>query len=138
MTCEPLDVVAVPFPFVDRPTVKRRPALVVSSAAFNEAHAQSILAMITSARNDWPSDVPIQEWRRAGLQVPCKIRLKLFTLDDTLIIPQARQAVKAGWQGREERACAFAGGSLNRHAQRTRRSFATSGSGAPPYSSRFG
>ena len=86
MTSEPLDVVAVPFPFADRPTTKRRPALVVSSAAFNEAHAQSILAMITSARSDWTSDVPIQDWRKAGLQVPCKIRLKLFTLDDTLII----------------------------------------------------
>ena len=35
MTCDPLDVVAVPFPFTERPAVKRRPALVVSSAAFN-------------------------------------------------------------------------------------------------------
>lgn len=39
MTCEPLDVVAVPFPLTDRPAAKRRPALVVSSAAFNHAHA---------------------------------------------------------------------------------------------------
>ena len=86
MTFEPLDVVAVPFPFTDRPTAKRRPALVVSSAAFNDAHAQSILAMITSARSDWASDVPLQEWRKAGLQVPCKVRLKLFTLDENLIL----------------------------------------------------
>ena len=35
MTCDPLDVVAVPFPFTERPAVKRRPALAVSSAAFN-------------------------------------------------------------------------------------------------------
>ena len=67
MTCEPLDVVAVPFPFTDRPATRRRPALVVSSAAFNEAQAQAILAMITSTRSDWPSDVSIQEWRKAGL-----------------------------------------------------------------------
>ena len=86
MICEPLDVVAVPFPFTDRPASKRRPALVVSSAAFNQAHAQSILAMITSAQSDWPSDVTIQEWRKAGLQVPCRIRLKLFTLDDARIL----------------------------------------------------
>ena len=86
MTCEPLDVVAVPFPFTDRPATRRRPALVVSSAAFNEAHAQAILAMITSTRSDWPSDVPIQAWRKAGLRVPCKVRLKLFTLDSTLIL----------------------------------------------------
>ena len=86
MTCEPLDVVAVPFPFTDRPAVKRRPALVVSSAAFNRTHAQSILAMITSARSAWPSDVAIRDWRRAGLRVPCRVRLKLFTLDDALVL----------------------------------------------------
>ena len=86
MTCEPLDVVAVPFPFTDRPAVKRRPALVVSSASFNHAHAQSILAMITSARSAWPSDIAIRDWRQAGLHVPCRVRLKLFTLDDALLV----------------------------------------------------
>ncbi len=86
MTCEPLDVVAVPFPFTDRPAVKRRPALVVSSAAFNHAHAQSILAMITSARSIWPSDTALRDWRQAGLHVPCRVRLKLFTLDDALLV----------------------------------------------------
>ena len=86
MTCEPLDVVAVPFPFTDRPAVKRRPALVVSSAPFNHAHAQSILAMITSARSTWPSDIAIRDWRQAGLHVPCQVRLKLFTLDIALMV----------------------------------------------------
>lgn len=86
MTFESLDVVVVPFPFTDRRTVKRRPALVVSSAGFNQAHEQSILAMITSASRDWPSDVAIQGWREAGLNVACKVRFKLFTLDDTLIV----------------------------------------------------
>ena len=86
MTFESLDVVVVPFPFTDRRAAKRRPALIVSSANFNRAHEQSILAMITSAGSDWPSDVAIQGWRDAGLNVPCKVRFKLFTLDDTLIV----------------------------------------------------
>ena len=86
MTFESLDVVVVPFPFTDRRAAKRRPALIVSSANFNRAHEQSILAMITSAGSDWPSDVEIQGWRDAGLNVPCKVRFKLFTLDDTLIV----------------------------------------------------
>ena len=47
MTFEPLDVVVVPFPFSDRAATRRRPALVVSSAGFNTAHRQTILAMIT-------------------------------------------------------------------------------------------
>ena len=86
MTFEPLDVVVVPFPFTDRRAAKRRPALIVSSADFNEAHAQSILAMITSAASDWPSDVALRGWQEAGLNVPCKLRFKLFTLDAALIV----------------------------------------------------
>lgn len=35
MTCEPFDVVVVPFPFTDRRAAKRRPALALSSAGFN-------------------------------------------------------------------------------------------------------
>lgn len=83
---EPLDVVVVPFPFTDRRTTKRRPAVVVSSRSFNRVHKQSILAMITSASSDWPSDVAVQDWREADLNVPCKVRFKLFTLDDALVV----------------------------------------------------
>lgn len=83
---ESLDVVVVPFPFTDRRAAKRRPALIVSSANFNRNHETSILAMITSAGSDWPSDVEIRDWREAGLNVPCKVRFKLFTLDDSLIV----------------------------------------------------
>ena len=86
MTFEPFDVVVVPFPFTDRQADRRRPALVVSSPEFNATHDQSVLAMITSAGGDWPSDVAIRDWREAGLSVPCKVRLKLFTLDDALIL----------------------------------------------------
>ena len=87
MTFEPFDVVVVPFPFTDREADRRRPALVVSSPDFNATHDQSILAMITSAGGgEWPSDVAIRDWREAGLSVPCKVRLKLFTLDDALIL----------------------------------------------------
>ena len=89
MTFEPFDVVVVPFPFTDREAERRRPALVVSSPDFNETHAQSILAMITSAGGEWTSDVALLDWSEAGLSVPCKVRLKLFTLDDALILRKA-------------------------------------------------
>ena len=89
MICEPFDVVVVPFPFTDREAERRRPALVVSSPAFNAAHDQSILAMITSAGEEWRSDVTLRDWREAGLGVPCKVRLKLFTLDDALVLRRA-------------------------------------------------
>ena len=86
MTFDPFDVVVVPFPFADLSEKKRRPALVVSSVSFNKAHTQTILAMITSTKNKWPSDVVIENWQEAGLNVPCKIRLKLFTLDNKSVI----------------------------------------------------
>ena len=50
------------------------------------AHRQSILAMITSSPGEWPADVVIQGWLEAGLAVPCKVRFKLFTLDDDRIV----------------------------------------------------
>ena len=87
MTFEPLDVVVVPFPFTDRQATKRRPALVLSTAAFNRNHGQSILAMITSSTVDpWPSDVAIEDWRDADLSVPCRVRFKLFTLEHSLVL----------------------------------------------------
>ena len=89
MPYKPFDVVVVPFPFTDRQAERRRPALVISSPDFNATHDQSVLAMITSAGGEWPSDVAIQGWREAGLSVPCKVRLKLFTLDDALILRKA-------------------------------------------------
>ncbi len=62
MTYKAFDVVVVPFPFTDRAAIKRRPALVVSGAPFNDSHAQVVLAMITSAVHaGWPSDMPIQD-----------------------------------------------------------------------------
>jgi mRNA interferase MazF len=86
VTYEALDIVVVPFPFTDQPTLKRRPALIISSTNFNDTHQQSVLAMITTSRLVWPSDVVIEEWRNAGLIAPCKVRFKLFTLDHALIL----------------------------------------------------
>ena len=50
-TFEKFSVVVVPFPFTDKSSSKRRPALVLSSTAFNNSVNHSVLAMITSAKN---------------------------------------------------------------------------------------
>lgn len=91
VTFEAFDVVVVPFPFTDRTTTKRRPALVLSDAkVFNSQLGQSVLAMITSARNsDWPLDVEIANLDSAGLSSASVVRMKLFTLDDQLVIRKA-------------------------------------------------
>ena len=80
-------VVVVPFPFTDRNTKQRRPAVVVSRPKeFGVLCGHSVLAMVTSAAHRaWPLDVPIADLGKAGLPAPSLVRMKLFTLDDRLI-----------------------------------------------------
>lgn len=86
------DVVIVPFPFTDRDATKRRPALVLSDHPFNDGTGHAVLAMITSAdQTSWIGDCAIADIAPAGLSTPCLIRLKLFTLDQRLIVRRAGQ-----------------------------------------------
>jgi mRNA interferase MazF len=85
--CSFAEVVVVPFPFVDRPITKTRPALVLSSRDFNEEHDQSILAMITTGANSsWPSDIVIGDGEHAGLSHRSVVRWKVFTLPNQIIL----------------------------------------------------
>ena len=88
MTYKPYDIVVVPFPFTDRMAEKRRPALVLSdSEKFSKPTGHYVLTMITSKKNpSWPLDTIITDKKKAGLDAPSRIRMKLFTLDHRLII----------------------------------------------------
>jgi mRNA interferase MazF len=91
VTFDPFDVVVVPFPFTDRTTTKRRPALVLSSSdAFSAHTGQSVMAMVTSAgHRPWPLDALLTDLDAAGLPAPSVVRMKLFTLDHRLVIRRA-------------------------------------------------
>ena len=55
-----------------------------------------LLAMITSARqSSWPLDWPIEDLLAAGLPQPCVVRLKLFTLDERLVLGRLGALVAA-------------------------------------------
>ncbi|MCS5693338.1 type II toxin-antitoxin system PemK/MazF family toxin [Cyanobium sp. FGCU-6] len=83
----PYALVRVPFPFSDRGTQKRRPAVVLSEPEFQQGSGHLLLAMVTTAHQSrWPLDWPIQDLPAAGLTQPCLVRLKLFTLDERLIL----------------------------------------------------
>jgi len=87
---EPFSVVIVPFPFTDRDAAKRRPAVVLSNTLFNTSVGHSVLAMITSAKNsNWLHDVNISDLNSTGLSSASIVRMKLFTLDNRLIIRKA-------------------------------------------------
>ena len=88
MTYEPFDVVVVPFPFTDSSETRRRPALVLSqNANFGHEIEHSVLAMITSRKNEpWPLDCEIKNRKQSGLTAPSVVRMKLFTLDNRFIL----------------------------------------------------
>jgi mRNA interferase MazF len=77
------DVVAVPFPYTDRPRLQRRPALVISHPAFEERFGLLWVLMITAAENaGWPDDVAIPDHAAAGLPIPSIIRpSKIATIE---------------------------------------------------------
>jgi mRNA-degrading endonuclease toxin of MazEF toxin-antitoxin module len=86
MIFERFDVVVVAFPFVASTERKPRPALVLSTSAFNHDNHHSLLAMITrAAHTGWPSDHAIRDLSSAGLRHASVVRWKLFTLDNRII-----------------------------------------------------
>lgn len=91
-TFEPGDVIRVPFPYTDRATRQSRPALVVSTARFQDLHRLLWVVMITSAKNKgWPDDVPVDDRHLAGLPVPSIVRsAKIATIDASAASPLGR------------------------------------------------
>lgn len=77
-------VVRVPFPYTDRSTRQRRPALVVSGQALGEGARLLWVVMITSAENrNWPGDVALTDnYASVGLPAPSLIRpCKIATIE---------------------------------------------------------
>ena len=82
------DVVVVPFPFTDSGQTKRKPALIISNPnEFDNRIQRSVMAMITtSTHSPWPLDIPIADLSPTGLNTESIVRMKLFTLDQALIV----------------------------------------------------
>jgi mRNA interferase MazF len=82
-------IVLAPFLYSDLVGMKRRPACVVSSAAYNSG-PDVILAMVTSRvtriQTPTPGDVVLTDWRAAGLSTPSVIRAgRLLVLEQRFI-----------------------------------------------------
>ena len=88
---KPGDIVWVPFPFVEVPRVRERPALVVSVHSPAAKIQLLWVLMITSAANKgWQGDVSLeQDFAECGLNVPCVIRTAKIS---TIEISQARRS----------------------------------------------
>ncbi|MEA1911524.1 MAG: type II toxin-antitoxin system PemK/MazF family toxin [Spirochaetota bacterium] len=87
MNYKPGEVVIVPFPFIEKPVQKVRPALVLSNNPNGENDNHLVLVMITSAkRSRWESDVILRDWQSAGLRAESIVRWKIFTIEAELIL----------------------------------------------------
>ncbi len=77
------DVLVVEFPFTDGSNRKRRPAVVISGAAYNATRADFVMLAITSQLKGSEDgfDVLIDEWQAAGLKKASALKPVLFTLE---------------------------------------------------------
>lgn len=82
------DLVLVPFPFTDQTGAKKRPAVVVSSAAYNAARRDIILMAVTSQvrATTGVGEVVVSDWQRAGLLKASVIKPVLTTVEKGLIL----------------------------------------------------
>ncbi|MFW5443862.1 MAG: type II toxin-antitoxin system PemK/MazF family toxin [Methylococcaceae bacterium] len=80
-------IVLIAFPFTDQTGSKRRPAVVISSKAYQEAKPDIILMAVTSQVKTQKllGEVIIDEWKAAGLLKPSVIKPVIFTAEKRLI-----------------------------------------------------
>ena len=102
------NVVAVPYEYSDLTGSKVRPALVVSSDAFNQARRDVVAAGITSQlSNVGIYDHVLQDWAAAGLRYPSLVRGRLLTIEHTLIHRTVGRVSYQDWLQVEERLASF-------------------------------
>jgi mRNA interferase MazF len=84
------DVVLVPFPFTSQAASKKRPAVVVSSRAYNTAKPDVVVMAVTSQLHASTAlgEVWVQDWKAAGLLKPSAIKPVFATLEHALVIRQ--------------------------------------------------
>jgi len=82
------NIVLVPFPFTDQSAVKKRPAVVVSSDAYNRKRPDSIIMAVTSQMRSagYFGDIVVNQWQQAGLLKPSVIKPIVTTIEKSLVI----------------------------------------------------
>lgn len=78
----------MPFPFTDQTTSKQRPAVFVSSRAYNLARPDLVVMAVTSQlrASPAPGEVWITEWRTAGLLKPSAVKPVFATIEQLLVM----------------------------------------------------
>ncbi|MDT0498959.1 type II toxin-antitoxin system PemK/MazF family toxin [Algiphilus sp. W345] len=81
------DVVLVAFPFTDQSGTKQRPAVVVSSSAYQRQRPDLILLAITSQVRPRLGfgEALVQDWQGAGLIKPSVLKPIVFTAEKSIV-----------------------------------------------------
>ena len=102
------DVIAVPYDYSDLTGGKVRPAVIVSSDAYNRAQPDVVAASISSqVARVRPYDHVLADWVAAGLRYPSLVRGRLLTIEQSLIRRTVGQLSQADLFALEERLAAF-------------------------------
>ena len=68
---------------------KKRPAVIVSSAAYNAERPDVIIMAVTSqVRPENTFDIPVAEWQAAGLIKPSVVKPVIAMIEKSLVIKQ--------------------------------------------------
>lgn len=87
-TCSFGEILLVPFPFTDQSDVKKRPAVVVSSNAYNKERPDIVIMAVTSQVRsaNYLRDIAVSQWKEAGLLKPSVIKPIFTTIEKGLVI----------------------------------------------------
>lgn len=91
------DVLLVPFPFSNQTASKQRPAVVVSSAAYNRERLDLVILAITSQIRPTLGfgEALVAQWKQAGLINPSVLKPVLTTIEKGLVIKKLGQLATA-------------------------------------------
>ena len=81
------DIVLVPFPFTDQTASKKRPAVVISTSAYNSVKPDLIIMAVTSQFRPVAAfgEVWLDRWQAAGLLKPSAVKPVIATLEQSLV-----------------------------------------------------
>ncbi len=102
------DIIAVPYDYSDLSGGKVRPAVIVSSDAYNLRQPDVVAAGISSQiTNTRPYDHVLTNWAIAGLRYPSLVRGRLLTIEQSLIRRTVGRLGPADLAAVEEKLAAF-------------------------------
>lgn len=98
------DIVLVGFPFTNLQAVKKRPAVVISSTAYQQTRPDVIVLAVTSQVRSVlaTGEYMIRDWQSAGLLKPSVLKPLIATLEQTQIIQTLGQLSAADRTGLQQ------------------------------------